>query len=135
VVYGDVALDERQGGTIISTEEIFRWLAPRLAPDRVLLVGEVEGVLSADPASGQPGELIPAITPEDVTRWAPVLGASRGVDVTGGMLAKIQQMLAMVAAVPSLQSVQLISGLAPGLTRSALVDPHVAAGTRIRGAR
>ena len=32
VVHGDVALDDVRGGTIISTEEIFRWLAPRLSP-------------------------------------------------------------------------------------------------------
>ena len=58
VVHGDVALDDVRGGTIISTEEIFGWLAPRLLPQRVVLVGEVAGVLTADPTSGGTGELI-----------------------------------------------------------------------------
>ncbi len=132
VVYGDVALDSARGGTIISTEEIFRWLAPRLNPQRAILVGEVEGVLSADPASGIPGELIPEITPATLPRVAKVLGGSRGVDVTGGMVAKVSQMLALLQATPSLSVVQIISGLAPGLVRTVLLNPGLDAGTRIR---
>ena len=44
LVYGDVAVDEVRGGTIISTEEIFAWLARRLKPDRIVLAGAVPGV-------------------------------------------------------------------------------------------
>jgi len=134
VIYGDVALDAVRGGTIISTEEIFAWLAPRLAPTRVILVGEVVGVLSADPASGIAGELIPEITPETLPGVAQALGGSRGVDVTGGMVAKVREMLALVQATPALAAVQIISGLTPGLVRSILVEPDLRAGTRISNA-
>jgi len=134
VIYGDVALDTVRGGTIISTEEIFAWLAPRLAPARVILVGEVAGVLSADPASGIAGELIPEITPDTLPGFAQALGGSRGVDVTGGMVAKVREMLALVQATLALAAVQIISGLTPGLVRSALVDPDLRAGTRITNA-
>jgi len=134
VIYGDVALDAVRGGTIISTEEIFAWLAPRLAPARVILVGEVIGVLSADPASGIAGELIPEITPETLPGVAQALGGSRGVDVTGGMVAKVREMLALVQATPALAAVQIVSGLTPGLVRSALIDPGLRAGTRISNA-
>ncbi len=132
VVYGDVALDKAQGGTIISTEQIFRWLAPRLRPARIVLVGEVEGVLSADPASGRTGELIPEITPDNFEQWQEALGGSRGIDVTGGMLSKVKEMLALVEEVAELGSVQLISGLCPDLLRSVLGRPDCVAGTRIR---
>ena len=131
VIYGDVALDTVRGGTIISTEEIFAWLASRLAPTRVILVGEVVGVLSADPASSIEGELIPEITPDTLPGVAQALGGSRGVDVTGGMIAKVREMLALVRATPGLAAVQIISGLTPGLMHSALVDPDLRAGTRI----
>ena len=134
VIYGDVALDSVRGGTIISTEEIFAWLMPRLEPARVILVGEVAGVLSADPASGIAGELIPKITPETLPGVAQALGGSRGVDVTGGMVAKVREMLALVQATPALAAVQIISGLTPGLMRSVLVDPDLRAGTRISNA-
>jgi isopentenyl phosphate kinase len=141
LVYGDVALDEVRGGTIVSTEQIFRWLAPRLCPTRILLVGEVVGVLTVDPsdwpadrdALGLPpgSELIPEITAASVRSLGESLGGARGVDVTGGMLAKVSEMIALLDATPSLLNVQIISGLMPGLVRSALADPHVRAGTRI----
>ena len=134
VIYGDVALDDLRGGTIISTEQIFRWLAPHLAPQRVLLVGEVPGVLRANPhasASHRPAEVIAQIAPEDMSRLKDTLGSSRGVDVTGGMLTKVTVMMALVADSPSISVVHILSGLAPGLVRSALRDPNVQAGTRI----
>jgi isopentenyl phosphate kinase len=134
VVYGDVALDSVRGGTIISTEEIFAWLALRLMPQRVILVGEVAGVLSADPASGVAGELIAEITPDTLPDLAQALGGSRGVDVTGGMVAKVAAMLALAQTVPALAAIQIISGLVPGLVRAVLADPGLRAGTRITAA-
>jgi isopentenyl phosphate kinase len=131
VVHGDVALDDVRGGTIISTEEIFGWLAPRLDPQRIVLVGEVDGVLTADPASGVRGAVVAEITPATLPSLAEALGGSRGVDVTGGMVAKISQMIALVRSTPSLACVQVISGLAPGLVRAVLHDPAARAGTRI----
>lgn len=131
VLYGDVALDERHGGTIIATEEIFRWLAPRLQPQRVILVGEVAGVLTADPASGQRGELIPTITAAALPGLAQALGGSRGVDVTGGMVAKVTEMVALLRVTPSLAAVQIISGLEPGLVQRVLLDSGYTAGTQI----
>jgi isopentenyl phosphate kinase len=133
LVYGDVALDEVLGGTIVSTEQIFRWLAPRLSPTRVLLVGEVAGVLAADPSSGlSPGnEVVPEITPSSLRSLGKALGGARGVDVTGGMLAKVSEMIALLEVTPSLVAVQIISGLVPGLVCNCLTDPDVRAGTRI----
>lgn len=131
VVHGDVSFDVVRGGTIISTEEIFAYLAPRLRPARILLVGEVEGVLTADPASGAAGELVETISPTSVAGFARALGGSRGVDVTGGMLAKVNESLALVEAVPELACVHIFSGLAGGLVRDALVNAGIHAGTRI----
>lgn len=130
MVHGDVALDDVRGGTIVSTEQIFRYLAPRLHPQRVVLVGEVEGVLSADPATG-PAQVIPQISPDMLPGLTQALGGSRGVDVTGGMVAKVQEMLALIAVTPSLRSVQIISGLMSGLMEEVLVDPARRVGTRI----
>ena len=133
LVYGDVALDEVRGGTIVSTEQIFRWLAPRLSPARVLLVGEVAGVLTADPASDalSGGEVVPEITPISLRSLGRALGGARGVDVTGGMLAKVSEMIVLIEATPSLVAVQIISGLVPGLVHRCLTDPDARAGTRI----
>ena len=131
VVHGDVALDDVRGGTIISTEEIFCWLAPRLRPQRVVLVGEVAGVLTADPSSGIKGDVIAEITPATLPLLSEALGGSRGVDVTGGMVAKVAQMVNLVQIIPSLACIQVITGLTPRLLQRVLVDPTARAGTRI----
>ena len=131
VVYGDVSLDEERGGTIISTEEIFAFLAPDLGPTRILLVGEVDGVLTADPASGVQGELVDVISPHSAPELLQALGGSRGVDVTGGMAAKVGEMLNLVRAVPQLRAVHIVSGLVPNLVRDVLVDENLRVGTRI----
>ena len=56
VLYGDVALDEVRGGTIISTEKIFHYIAYHLPVDQILLLGEVEGVYDTqEPSEVQPG--------------------------------------------------------------------------------
>ncbi len=119
VVYGDVALDDTQGSSIISTEEIFTYLAHQLVPQRMLLAGEVDGVYTADPQREPGAQPIPHLTP---SLWAVAerqLAGARGVDVTGGMRAKVRQMLALVAEVPGLQ-VAIFSGLQPGRVEAAL---------------
>ena len=62
--------------------------------------------------------MIDEITPATLPLLTEALGGSRGVDVTGGMVAKVSQMVALVRATPSLACVQVISGLTPGLVRS-----------------
>ena len=131
VVHGDVALDEIRGGTIISTEEIFAFLAPRLQPARVILVGEVAGVLTANPATAVEGKVVRSISRLSLSALSTALGGSRGVDVTGGMMTKVQEMLNLVESIPGLRGVHIVSGLVPGLVCDVLKDPDVPAGTRI----
>ncbi len=124
LIYGDVALDDVRGGTIISTEEIFAWLAPRLKPAWILLAGETSGVLDRN------GDVIPRITPDTWQEFSPHVAGSRSVDVTGGMLSKVQTMLALVQEVPGLQ-VRIFSGLEEGSVLRALRSPEEPVGTLI----
>lgn len=127
VVYGDVAFDAAQGGTIISTEEILTYLAGALPqpPTWLLLVGETPGVLDAD------GALVPLITPANFAAIRPALGGSRGTDVTGGMASKVQQMLNLVQRYPHLR-VRIFSGLEEGRLQQLLGEPETAVGTLIQ---
>ena len=122
LVYGDVALDTARGGTIISTESIFFYLAPMLRPERIFLLGEVEGVLDAG------GRVVPRITPRTLPDVVDALGGSRGVDVTGGMASKVQDMLRLAAALPGL-TIHILSGEDPAVVAAALRDPNSAPGT------
>ena len=130
LVYGDAAFDQLQGCTIISTEEIFVYLAERLRPDRIILAGVVEGVFTADPLRHPEARLIPEINPAKLAQVEKLLHGSHGVDVTGGMLAKVRLMAELVRAQPEL-AVHLISGRTPGRIAEALIHPEAGGGTII----
>ena len=131
LVYGDVALDEQRGGTITSTEEIFDWLVERIPPRRIVLIGEVGGVYTADPQINSQAELIPLINRLNFATISEHLGGSHGVDVTGGMLAKVQQSLAMTERFRELEVI-ICSGLIEGNLRKALTNTGEQVGTVIR---
>jgi isopentenyl phosphate kinase len=131
LVYGDVALDEARGCTIISTEQIFAYLADRLEPGRIILAGEVEGVFTTDPLCDESAQLIPEISRHNFDQVELMLAGSHGVDVTGGMLTKVRIMYALVQERPELR-VQLISGRWPGMIKRALLEPDLKEGTTIR---
>ena len=79
---------------------------------------------------GPEGAVIPHITPDNVEAIAGSLGGSRGVDVTGGMVTKVRQMLDLVQRRPGLL-VHILSGIKPGLLTRALLDVDLVVGTRI----
>lgn len=123
LVMGDVAFDDVRGGTIISTEEVFAYLADALSVTRVLLAGETEGVYrSFEPRSredAQRGDIIPCITPLNWDEIRSSVGGSHGADVTGGMASKVRDMLALVTAHPTV-TVRIFSGLVEGNVARAL---------------
>jgi len=132
LLYGDVALDELQGGTIISTEQIFAYLARQLCPARMILVGEVDGVFEGDPLRQPSARRVPEITEENWSLVRAALGGSHGVDVTGGMLSKVEEMVDLVRTLPGL-TVHVLSGERRGALETALLFPSEAsAGTVIR---
>jgi isopentenyl phosphate kinase len=123
LVYGDVSLDETRGGTIISTEAIFFFLAQHLPVKQVLLLGEVEGVYDEN------GHVIPEITPKNFPAIEAALGGSAGTDVTGGMETKVRDMLILTQKRPEL-SIRIMDGTQPGLLRRALLN-EIQPGTHI----
>jgi isopentenyl phosphate kinase len=130
MVYGDVALDEEQGGTILSTEQIFGYLARSLHPARLVLVGQVDGVFEGDPLSDPTARHVPVIHPGNWAWVQAVLGGSHATDVTGGMLSKVEEMVGLVQDLPGVW-VHLISGQRPGALQAALLEPLSAGGTVI----
>ena len=113
LVYGDVALDLVRGTTIVSTEELFAYLAGKLTPDRIILAGEVDGVFTADPFEDPSARLIPRISPAQADELREALSGSFAPDVTGGMARKVQLMLELVRKLPGLE-VLILSGETPG---------------------
>jgi len=126
LVYGDVAFDSAWGGTIASTEDVFAYLAQEMSPTRILLASDVPGVFGQASAT----RVVPVITPATLEKIRPALSGSRGTDVTGGMAAKVMQMLTLVERNPRL-TVHIISGKTAGLVQRALISPDVSTGTRL----
>lgn len=138
LVQGDVAQDIARGATIVSTEDVFEYLAAEIKPSRILLAGEVEGVFASarmTPAAKravQPaGPVIDLITPANIDRYQAALGGSHGTDVTGGMIAKVNQMLKLVAQQPSI-NVKIFSGAKAGNLQRLLIEPTTGIGTTIQ---
>jgi isopentenyl phosphate kinase len=119
LLYGDVALDLSWGGTIVSTEEILSYLARRLRPARILLVGAVAGVFEADPLLQPTALPVPWISEANWEGVRERLGGSYATDVTGGMLAKVEEMVSLARDLAGLQ-VQILSGEQSGALEAAL---------------
>ena len=100
VVYGDVVFDEKLGGTILSTENIFAHLARELHPQRILLAGIDEGVWADYPVCEK---LVGEITPDNVADVKRGLSGSAATDVTGGMASKVEEMLALTEEIQGLE--------------------------------
>ena len=130
LIYGDVAFDDQQGCTIVSTEELFSWLAHEMPVQRMVMVGEVDGVYDRDPLTDPAAAPIPRITPTSYARLSVQIGGSLAVDVTGGMLTKVQAMVSLVAS-GHVQRVHLISGRREGALARVLMDERESKGTVI----
>lgn len=124
LVYGDVALDDVRGGTIVSTEEVFAFLAEGLRPARILLAGDYEGVMD------EHGNVIPHVHANNLDAFDHALGGSASTDVTGGMVAKVREMLALCERFPGLH-VHIFDGSRPDAIYAALTTQHLASGTLI----
>lgn len=126
VVHGDVAFDEVRGGTILSTEDVFASLARELSASRILLAGIEAGVWEDFPARTKLVREIRSRVPKEMQAG---IGASASTDVTGGMKAKVDEMLALVQTIEGL-SAQIFAAEEEGQLTRALQGENI--GTLIR---
>ncbi len=124
VVYGDVIWDERQGCTIFSTEVCLSLLARELKAGRIIQVSSEEGVLDGE------RKVIKEINPSNFDQLKQSIGGAVGVDVTGGMLHKVEESLELAKDLRI--ETLIISGKVRGRLTAALRGEEVL-GTRIRG--
>ena len=126
LINGDVVFDDQLGGTILSTEEQFVYLAKLLKPERVLIAGKEKGIWSDYPNNTQ---LIPEISSVWIESNTSLLCGSEAVDVTGGMRTKVEQMSSLISQNPE-TSVLIFSGEKKGNIKQALLGENP--GTLIR---
>jgi len=118
VPYGDVVVDLERGCSILSTEVIFDYLARRLKPKRIILAGVTDGVFTSDPQLNPKAKKIPEVTPKNFEEIKSSLKGSYGIDVTGGMLHKVETLVGL--AEHGITS-NIISGLEEGNLKNAML--------------
>lgn len=128
VPYGDVGLDLRQGCCILSTEEVLFYIAKKLNAKRVIVAGRTDGVLEGGPSAGKK---IGEINRKNFGKIRACLAGSDGIDVTGGMLHKVERLLEL--AKYGIAS-EIINGNRPGYVRRALLG-EAGLGTLVVSAR
>ena len=116
VIYGDIVFDTVIGGKVLSTEALMFYLAQQLPPEKILLAGLEAAVWADFPRRFQKVE---KVTPATVSHLSDKIGGSHGMDVTGGMRSKVEEMLRLVQQIPDL-SIQIFSGEEDGNVEKAL---------------
>ena len=121
VINGDVVFDAVLGGTILSTEDLFTYLAHYITPSQILFAGNQPGVWADFPENTR---LLAEITPGSLRQIETGLGGSAATDVTGGMADKVRQGLSLVEAIHGLK-VSIFSGEITGNVQRALLGEAV----------
>lgn len=120
LVYGDVMVDAMRGCDVYSTERVFDELAKIFAKEfevRVIHVSAEEGVYQTGQAS-----VFEKIDRTNFNEVKKHLGGSRGVDVSGGMLHKVEECLELAKyGVVS----QIVSGMVGGRVSDAMGGKQV----------
>jgi isopentenyl phosphate kinase len=121
VVQGDVAFDETLGGTILSTEDVFTFLIEQFPAKRILLAGIEAGVWEDFPVRTR---LVKQIQLSDYEAMRSGIQGSASTDVTGGMKAKVEEMLSLIQKHEGLTA-QIFAAEENGLLTRALQGENV----------
>ena len=90
VIYGDVVLDEQLEICVISGDQLIQYLAMNLNPELVVLGTDVDGVYNKNPKTHEDAIFFDKFSSlEDLD----TLEGTTNVDVTGGMVGKIKELL------------------------------------------
>lgn len=112
VVYGDVVLDLKRGFGIFSTEKVLNILASNLKKHfkalRIIHCGDTDGVYD------EKGRTIPLITKDSFSKFKKAIGVSKTIDVTGGMLHKVEESVKLVEKI-GVESVIMNGNVPDGL--------------------
>ncbi len=92
VLYGDVVLDgdSKIKMAVLSGDQIVKYLAENLKPDKVVLGSDVDGIYDKDPKKYPDASLIKVVTSYGDLESA---DSTQTVDVTGGMGGKLGELL------------------------------------------
>jgi isopentenyl phosphate kinase len=110
VIYGDVIMNPKQGFEIYSGEKTLDLLANKLSKFykkiKIIYYTDTSGVYD------DRGKTIPLITPENFRQIKKFIKGSGNLDVTGGMIHKVEESLSLVQKLDA--EVYITNGLSRG---------------------
>jgi len=93
VLYGDAVLDSDLGFTILSGDQLTAFLAAHFDAERIVMGVDVDGLFTADPKKNESAGLIRNCTLHELKEMQEQITEANGIDVTGGMLGKIIELI------------------------------------------
>lgn len=121
VMYGDMILDKKLGCIAFSSEALLGLIVANLRSFykdiKIVSCGITDGVYD------QKGKTIPEITKENFTSVKEFISGSAGIDVTGGMLHKVEESL-KIAEKFGIQTI-IINGITPGSLAKAVLGRKI----------
>ncbi|RLG13835.1 MAG: amino acid kinase [Candidatus Nanohalarchaeota archaeon] len=117
VLYGVPAFDEVIKCSILSGDEIAPYLAKKLKFDKIIHATNVNGIFTSNPFEDEKAKLIKKINKTNFGKIKKGITGSNTVDVTGGMLRKVTELMEIADC--GIKS-QIISALVEGNVKKAL---------------
>ncbi|MBI2137203.1 hypothetical protein HYU12_01645, partial [Candidatus Woesearchaeota archaeon] len=114
VMFGTPSVDDRQGCSIISGDQIISFLSSKLNVSKVIFATNVDGVFDGDPRKDKAARILKSLSGKALARVNS--GFSADIDVTGGMRGKIAEVLRMRGL-----KCQIINGSFRGNIKKALL--------------
>jgi isopentenyl phosphate kinase len=123
IMHGDMVLDTKLKGSVISGDAIIPYLAKKLGAKKVLLGSDVAGIFTADPKKDANAKHIGLIDKKNFKKILKSVGESSSIDVTRGMKGKLENLKGLNAFIFDMNEIDS--------TRKALVSERVQ-GTKIK---
>jgi isopentenyl phosphate kinase len=91
VLHGDIVIDSADGFNILSGDQIIAFLAQRMQPEKIGIGTDVDGIIYK-------GEKISHLNASEFENYRKDIAGSSVVDVTGGMLRKVSELVEIAKA-------------------------------------
>ena len=127
IVYGDTMIDSQRGVTIISTEEVFRFISMQMKPEKIIIGTEVDGVFDKNPDENTDAKLVESINSANIHSVLSSTDGAKKIDVTGGMKSKLSILYEMVKS--SNSTGYIANANTPGVMEKLLLSQKVACTT------
>jgi isopentenyl phosphate kinase len=127
VLYGVPAYDLKKGCSILSGDQIASFLAKKMPIKKIIMASDVDGIFTSNPKTDRNAKTIKTVNRKNFSHIKRILGGSTFIDVTGGMLGKVSELIQI--AKKGVES-QIINGTKPGNIKKAFLGKKI--GTTIK---